>query len=145
MIRGIAHVAYQVRDLEASLDFYCRGLGLREAFRLYDEEGRTRIVYIQVAGDDFIELFPPRGEAPAAVPGRAPSFRHLSLEVDDMGRTLQELAARGVHPENPPRLGKDHNWQAWLVDPDGNRIELMQISPESPQHEAALAFPAPQG
>ena len=32
-----------------------------------------------------------------------------------------------------PNLGADHSWQAWLADPDGNRIELHQYTPESKQ------------
>lgn len=142
MITGIAHVAYAVDDLDRTLAFYCDGLGMREAFRLYDDDGQTRILYVQIRGLDFIEFFPRRpapASAPAPAPGRGPSFRHLSLAVDDMEATVAELARRGVHPEKPPQMGKDMNWQAWLVDPDGNRIELMQISPASPQNRAALA------
>jgi lactoylglutathione lyase len=36
----------------------------------------------------------------------------------------------------------DHNWQAWIDDPDGNAIELMQISPDSPQAAADKRFSA---
>ncbi len=132
MITGIGHAAFGVADLERSLAFYCQGLGLREAFRLYGERGETRIVYIQVAGADFIELFPDRSAAPAKG-----SYRHLCLVVDDMDRTLEDLGAQGITPLHPKQQGKDHNWQAWLVDPDGNRIELMEISPASPQWAAA--------
>ena len=140
MITGIGHAAYGVSNLERSLDFYCRGLGLREAFRLYNDRGETWIVYIQVRGLDFIELFPD-----GRVRGGAPSehaYRHLCLMVDDMDATLADLAARGVQADGPKRQGKDSNWQAWLTDPDGNRIELMQIMPESPQQGAANAHPA---
>lgn len=141
MITGIAHVAYAVDDLEATLHFYCTGLGMREAFRLYDDNGQTRILYVQVRGSDFIEFFPRRSSSapvPTPAPGRGPSFRHIALAVDDMEATLMELAHHGIQPEKPAQMGNDRNWQAWLVDPDGNRIELMEISPESPQHRAAV-------
>ena len=139
MITGIGHAAYGVANLERSLDFYCRGLGLREAFRLYNDRGETWIVYLQVRGLDFIELFPDprvRGGAPAEH-----AYRHLCLMVDDIQATLAELAGRGVTADGPARQGKDTNWQAWLTDPDGNRIELMQISAQSPQQAAADAHP----
>lgn len=137
MITGIGHAAYGVSDLEKSLDFYCRGLGLREAFRLFNDRGETWIVYVQVRGLDFIELFPDtrvRGGAPAEY-----AYRHLCLMVDDIQATLADLAGRGIRADGPARQGKDTNWQAWLTDPDGNRIELMQISSESPQQAAARA------
>ena len=139
MITGIGHAAYGVSDLERSLDFYCRGLGLREAFRLNNERGETWIVYLQVRGLDFLELFPDprvRGGAPAEH-----AYRHLCLMVDDMEATLADLAGRGIEPTGPAKQGRDTNWQAWLTDPDGNRIELMQISRESPQQAAADAHP----
>jgi lactoylglutathione lyase len=134
VIKGIGHAAFAVQDLERSLAFYCRGLGLREAFRLYDDRGRTWIVYLHIQGLDFLELFP-EPQRPAAT--GSPSYRHLCLLVDDLDETLRELAARGVQPDGPPRQGKDRNRQAWLTDPDGNRIELMEIAPDSPQQAAA--------
>ncbi len=143
MITGIGHVAYGVSDLERSLDFYCRGLGLREAFRLYNDRGEPWIVYLQVRGLDFIELFPdPRvgGATPGSPPG-AQAYRHLCLMVDDIQATLADLADRGVTADGPAKQGKDTNWQAWLTDPDRSRIELMQISRESPQQAAADAHP----
>jgi len=139
VVSGIGHAAFGCADLERTLDFYCRGIGLREAFRLYNDRGETWIVYVQVRGLDFIEFFPDprvRGGAPAEHP-----YRHLCLMVDDMDATLTDLAGRGVLADGPKRQGKDGNWQAWLTDPDGNRIELMQIMPDSPHQRAADAFP----
>jgi hypothetical protein len=34
------------------------------------------------------------------------------------------------------KMGSDHSWQAWLADPDGNRIELHAYTPESNQVKA---------
>ena len=141
MITGIGHAAYGVSDLERSLKWYVGGLGLREAFRLNNEKGETWIVYLQVCGGDFLELFPDA----RVQPGKAPAgtaYRHLCLEVDDLAATLADLEARGVRADGPPRVGRDHNSQAWLTDPDGNRIELMQIAPDSPQAAAAASPPA---
>lgn len=143
MITGIGHGAYGVADMERSLGFYCGGLGLREAFRLYNDDGETWIVYLHIGGPDFIELFPDPRVQGGPVP--AGSYRHLCLMVDDITATLAALAARGVHADRPPARGKDHNWQAWLTDPDGNRIELMQIAPESPQWAVSSGKPVPVG
>ena len=59
MLTGVGHTAFRVSDLTRSLDFYCGKLGLREAFRL-EREGRPSpwIVYLQVAENSFVELFP---------------------------------------------------------------------------------------
>jgi lactoylglutathione lyase len=142
MITGIGHVAFRVTDLDRALAFYCGVLGLREAFRL-DREGEPSpwIVYLQLAPGRFIELFS-HAEGAVAPRGRSAGYNHYCLEVDDMRVTLRELEARGLRGASEPTLGLDRNWQCWLTDPDGNRIELMQIMPGSPQAAAAAAWPS---
>lgn len=136
MITGIAHLAFRVSDLDRSLDFYCRQLGMREAFRL-DREGHPSpwIVYLRMAPGQFIELFPHR-EGPIPPQDPTYAYQHLCLSVDDMRATLEQLKERGLEITGEPRQGRDHNWQYWIADPDGNRIELMQMSPDSPQAAA---------
>lgn len=135
MITGIGHAAFAVQDLAASLRFYCDGLGLREAFRLFNDNGDVWIVYLQVDDRSFVELFP-GAEAPASPAGRAAGYRHLCLTVGDIHAAARELMARGIKTDGEPRQGKDGNWQLWTTDPDGNRIELMQIAPDSLQAKA---------
>lgn len=134
MITRIGHLAFGITDLDASLEFYVTQLGLSEAFRLHKDDGLLWIVYLYVGNGTFVELFP----GSATVP-QSGSYRHLCLEVDDMPATLAELRGRGMAIEGDAKQGKDHNWQYWLTDPDGNRIELMQLSPESPQRAAIQA------
>jgi catechol 2,3-dioxygenase-like lactoylglutathione lyase family enzyme len=136
VITGIGHVAFFISDLERSLDFYCNKLGFRKAFQL-DREGTPSpwIVYVQIAPGDFIELFPggQGGNEP-----RPLGYNHFCLLVDDLPATLKELEARGLPVPGGPTRGLDNNWQYWIKDPDGNPIELMQISTNSP-HAAADA------
>jgi len=138
MITSIGHVAFRITNLEQSLDFYCGKLGFREAFRL-DRAGEPSpwIVYIQVVPGQFIELFPGAGDE-GYRPGAAAGYNHFSLGVDDMEATLRELRTRGLETPGEATQGIDGNWQYWITDPDGNRIELMQIMPDSP-HAAADA------
>jgi len=70
--------------------------------------------------------------APGFAPGNK-SYMHLCLEVDDCFAAAKELEARGLDIWAKPKVGTDHNVQCWTRDPDGNLIEIMQISPESPQ------------
>lgn len=137
MITGIGHAAFRVRDLERSLHFYCELLGLQRAFDL-DRDGKPWITFLYVGNGQFLELFP-EPDTPEDFSGNRGSYRHLQLTVDDMQRTLADLDRRGMpRSTNPPRQGRDGNWQYWLTDPDGNRLELMQMMPGSP-HEQAMA------
>ena len=133
MITDIGHPAFACHDLDRSLDFYAR-LGIHEAFRLTRDDGSLMLIYLHVAGDRFIELFP---HGPQPTPDAKTSYRHLCLLTDDLRATVESLREQGVVIEREPLLGKDHNWQAWLRDPDGNQIELMQLAEESPQRQAA--------
>ena len=140
MITGISHNAYRVRDLDKSLAFYCGILGFKEGFRI-ERDGAIRIVYIVVNEDTFIELFP-NGEETVQIGPKSIGYAHVCLEVDDMLATLKELAGRGLEITGEPRLGGDGNSQYWITDPDGNRIELMQIAPDSRQMKAVAALKA---
>jgi len=133
MITGIGHIAIRVSDLGAALRFYRDGLGFEEAFRL-DRDGEGWLVYLQVAAGQFVELFP--GGEPAAGDAGEVGYMHLCLAVDDIQATVEELSERGVVFDGEPRLGLDGSWQVWTADPDGNRIELMQIMPDSLQARA---------
>ena len=95
------------------------------------------IVYIQIAPGRFIELFPGgHGENKLGQIG----YNHFCLLVEDMDATLKELAARGLPIDGKPIQGLDNNWQYWIQDPDGNRIELMQITADSPQAAADASW-----
>jgi len=133
MITDIGHAAFAAHDLDRSLAFYAQ-LGIREAFRLHREDGSLMLIYLHVAGDRFIEVFP---NGPPPDPDRKGSFMHLCLLVDDLHATVAQFRDAGVAIEREPKLGLDHNWQAWVRDPDGNSIELMQLVEDSPQRQAA--------
>jgi catechol 2,3-dioxygenase-like lactoylglutathione lyase family enzyme len=92
------------------------------------------LVYMRV-GDSktFIEVFPgmkPKGGAPL------PGNYHLGLIVKDLQATLRALQARGypVPPEafkQATKLLPDNTYNCFIQDPDGNKIELSQATPES--------------
>jgi lactoylglutathione lyase len=128
MITGLAHICFTVRDLDASEVFYRDRLGFKPAFDFVREDGRRSGLYLHVSGRTFIELF--QGEVTDDAP--AVSYKHICLEADDLKATVSELRAAGVAVTDP-EMGSDHSLQAWLADPDGNRIELHQYTPESKQ------------
>jgi lactoylglutathione lyase len=138
MITDIGHPAFAAHDLDRTLAFYAQ-LGIRESFRLHREDGSLMLVYLHVAGDRFIEVFP---NGPEPDPDRRSSFMHLCLLTDDLRATVERLRERGVGITREIQTGLDHNLQAWIADPDGNAIELMQLSEESPQRRTALAASA---
>jgi lactoylglutathione lyase len=133
MITDLGHTAFAAHDLDRTLAFYAR-LGINESFRLHHADGSLMLVYLHIAGDRFVEVFP---GGPPPDPNRTGSFMHLCLIADDLHATVEQLRAAGVVIDREPKLGLDHNWQAWISDPDGNKIELMQLVEDSPQRRVA--------
>ncbi|MFW5798566.1 MAG: VOC family protein [Planctomycetota bacterium] len=128
MITGLAHACYTASDLDASIDFYCNKLGLKKAFDFINDRGERFGVYIHVGGRSFIELFV--GEVTAS--GEGTPYRHICLEVDDINTTVDHLRKQGLDVTDP-KMGSDGSWQAWLADPDDNRIELHHYTERSRQ------------
>jgi lactoylglutathione lyase len=134
-ITGVGHIAIKVTDLDRSLDYYSTRLGFPEMLRLFNEDGTCWLVYLRITDDQYLEIFP------GAENDRAPGWNvngvnHTCLIIDDLDATVGRIEAAGITLLSPIKDGLDGNRQAWLEDPDGNRIELMEMSPGCLQLEA---------
>ena len=139
----IAHVALKVRDLDKSLDFYVNKLGFAEMMRLPKPDGSPGVwlVYLRITDDQYLELFPD-GQGDRA-PGRdVTAINHVCLGVADLDATLAQLERVGIPLSAPKKMAADLNWQAWIEDPDCNRIELMQMMPDCLQLAAIAGLKA---
>lgn len=132
MIKGIGHLAFNVEDMEKSLQFYCDAVGFEKAFELSDANGEPWIVYVQINEGQFVELFY-GGNKRVQIDKNTRGYNHLCLEVIDIYEIANYLKSKGITLDVEPKQGKDLNYQCWAKDPDGNRIEFMQMNPQSPQ------------
>ena len=139
-VSAITHVAIRVKDVERTLDFYTNKLGFAEMLRL-DRDGRLWLVYLRITDEQYLEVFP-EGEGERASEREAVGFNHMCLQVPDSEQTVLELDAAGVGLIRPKALGADGNWQCWIEDPDGHRIELMQMAADSMQAQAIARLKA---
>ena len=100
-------------------------------------DGRTSIVYHQIGEELFLELFPGGDGNPVPGPD-VTGVNHLSLTVADIDKAEKDLAAIGIplmQPRNNAR-GIDGNRGMWIADPDGHRIEIMEMAPDCIQYRA---------
>jgi lactoylglutathione lyase len=137
------HVNLRVTDVAASIDFYVNMLGFKEMFRLNNDKGELGIVYLQIDGLTFIELSP-RAKVRGVFPPELVGYNHLCLHVDDIEQAMEELRQKGYPIEGTWKQGRDGNRQYWITDPDGLRIELMQLNPEGEQMKAVRRLAAEQ-
>ncbi len=121
------HTMVRVSNLEASLDFYCRKLGLVERRRTENEKGRFTLVFL-AAPDDTADSAPlvelTYNWDPETLSG-ARNFGHLAYSVANIYETCQRLADAGVTINRPPRDGR----MAFVRSPDGISIELPPAEP----------------
>jgi lactoylglutathione lyase len=134
-IKAIAHWALRVSDLDHSLVFYRDTLGFDEMMRLHHENGDIWLVYLRVTNSQFVELFP-NGTGTRAPEKDATAMNHICLQVDSVDIAADALRKIGVKLTTEPKRGLDGNMQCWFDDPDGNRIELMQMLPGNMQELA---------
>jgi catechol 2,3-dioxygenase-like lactoylglutathione lyase family enzyme len=130
---GLAHTAYDTAQMDVMVDFYCNKLGFKHAFTLTDDNGTPRIQYIKIADNSFIELF---YATPEKIKNGDNRYHHLCIRVNDINATADYLKSKDIVITHGPTVGRDKNSQCWCADPDGNKIEFMCISPESPQANA---------
>ncbi len=135
-VKSLGHVALKVKDLARSLAFYRDTLGFAELMRLHHDDGRLMLVYLRLTDNQFIEIFPD-GEGDCAPGWNVNAINHFCFEVEDMRATEKALHERDIAFLHHPKIGPDGNWQCWISDPDGNRIEFMQMMPGCMQ-EAAI-------
>ena len=120
------HTMVRVRDLEASLRFYCEGLGLRETRRAENAQGRYTLVFVAAdeTPDAEIELTYNWPDACGDTEdyGSARNFGHLAFRVADIYASCERLQAMGYTINRPPRDGH----MAFVRSPDLISIELLQ-------------------
>ena len=127
------HVAFRVRDFQASIEWYGKAFGATEAFRANKEDGTPQLVYLELAPGQFVELFPD-GKNVIEQPKDPIGYGHFCLVVEDLEAALGHLKGLGVEPTMAPRTGRAGQKLTFIADLDGNRIELMEIPAGSPIH-----------
>ena len=131
------HTMVRVKDLEASLDFYCQQLGLIEMYRFDNENGRFTLVFLAAPDDQEAAL---ENKAPLVEltynwdtqeysGGR--NFGHLAYQVDDIYETCQRIMDAGTVINRPPRDGH----MAFIRSPENISIELLQKGQALPPAE----------
>ncbi|MFQ5698003.1 MAG: VOC family protein [Myxococcota bacterium] len=130
------HTMVRVRDLDASLDFYCAKLGLKELRRHDVEAGRFTLVFLAAPGDEEAQVELTYNWDPAPLSGGR-NFGHLAYQVDDIYETCQRLMDAGVTIHRPPRDG----YMAFVRSPDAISIELLQKGGPLPPREPWKSLP----
>lgn len=127
MFTRLAHINIGATDLAASERFYTEVLGMEKAFD-FVKEGEPFGFYVKAGNTTFIEVFiqnePPTSDIML--------LKHFCLEVEDLDAVIETIRSRGWDVTDK-KQGVDQSWQAWVTDPSGVRIEIMQYTDNSSQ------------
>ncbi len=124
------HTMVRVTDVEASIRFYCEGLGLEETRRHDHEKGRFTLIFLRAPGDAGGEIELTHNWDPQTYSGGR-NFGHLAYSVNNIYETCQHLFEMGITINRPPRDGR----MAFVRSPDGISIELLQDGEALPAAE----------
>lgn len=126
MIYEFNHVGIFVRDLEAALTFYTELLGGEVVSRAFIPSSSTDCVYLQLASG-LIELLGPHDPGPNTVFG----LNHIGFMSDDLDTDYARITNAGHPPLVAPKVaGSGRGRLAFLADPNGVRVELLQRDEE---------------
>lgn len=125
------HTMIRVRDLDATLKFFCEGLGLKENRRMENEQGKYTLVFLSAPETPQAEIELTYNWGSEEDYSSARNFGHLAFRVDDIYATCERLQSMGYTINRPPRDGH----MAFVRSPDLISVELLQegnLPPKEP-------------
>ncbi|TXH34693.1 MAG: lactoylglutathione lyase [Rhodospirillaceae bacterium] len=126
----LAHTMIRVFDLDKSIDFYTRLLGMRLMRRKDYPSGEFTLAFVGYGNEDdnaVIELTHNWGQKEPYQLGTA--FGHMAIHVPDIYGVCRQLEKEGVKiPRAPGPMKHGGSVIAFIEDPDGYKIELIEAS-----------------
>ena len=123
------HVAFKVADVERSIQWYGEAFGAKLIYRVEASGERPELMFLEFAKGQCVELFS-GGKNLLPSPPDPIGYIHFCLVIENLEQALEHLAKMNVQPDRK-FIGRAQQRIAFISDPDGNSIELMEIPPES--------------
>jgi len=127
------HVGIAVKNFDESLNFYTKVMGFRVAFRFPSPDGKPTTTYFQINRDTFLEMAPASATLPEGI-------THIGIESEDIKGTIARLRQIGGTVEDVRVSGPTKALLSNVSDPNGIRLELIELTPESLHKKAELSW-----
>jgi lactoylglutathione lyase len=125
MVKKLLHTRLRVNDLERTVKFYEKALGLNVARRSISPRG-AQIVFLSTPNsDEEIEICQLPNSPAVQV---QPDLMHLAFAVDDMDKFAADLAGRGFKLSDGPTKTSSGAIIAFIDAPEGYEVELVQAA-----------------
>ena len=126
------HVGISVPNIDEAVTYYTQKMGYREAFRVNDEKGQPRLVYMQISKNTFLELNP-------VTPQRPAGFSHYGLHVENAAQAVTWFRSKGLKVTDTSK-SDTKAILANITDPYMGRIELTELPPDSMHYKAIQSW-----
>lgn len=123
------HVGINVPNIPEAITYYTQKMGYREAFRVNDDKGQPRLVYLHISRNTFLELGQANAQRPAG-------FTHYGLHVENAAAAVAKFRKSGAMVSDT-NTSDTKAILANITDPYMGRIELAELTPES-LHQKAI-------
>lgn len=124
------HTSIRTSNIEKSIDFYSKFFGMELSSRREIKETNAEIAFLQdpQGNGSILELTFYRKQANFTQPNYEDRlFDHLGFEVEDINQTIATMRKENVTISDEPfKLGPNGPIIAFIEDPDGTLIELIQ-------------------
>ena len=143
------HTMIRTSNLEKTIDFFCKKMGLIETRRLDNKNGKFTLVFL-CAPEDLIDNDStvksplieitynwPDSEGKTEKLSHGRNFGHLAFSVNNIYDYCEKLLKNGVTINRPPRDG----YMAFIKSPDGISIELLQAGEPLAKKEPWVSMP----
>ena len=122
------HVGINVPNIAEAVTYYAQKMGYREAFRVNDDKGQPRLVYLQISKNTFLELNQANAQRPAG-------FTHYGLQVENAAEAVARFRKSGATVSDT-NTSDTKAILANITDPYMGRIELAELTPDSLHYKA---------
>lgn len=119
------HVAFQVSDMDSSINFYTQKLGFKLNFRSKNEEEQEEYAFLEY-GNARLELIQDLKEEYKKPEIKKPYCPHLCLEVENMKQSIEKLKKNNICIIRGPLEIKDEETWVYFSDPDNNVLEYIR-------------------
>ena len=126
------HVGINVPSIAEAVTYYTQKMGYREAFRVNDDKGQPRLVYMQISKNTFLELNQANAQRPAG-------FTHYGLQVENAAQAVARFRKSGVTVTDT-NTSDTKAVLANITDPYMGRIELAELTPDSLHYKAIQSW-----
>src|SRR3990172_11957206 len=123
----ILHTMFRVGDLDRSIDFYTKVLGMKLLRRRDFPEGKFTLAFVGYGDESESAVLELTYNWGVGKYDLGTAFGHIAIEVEDAYRACEEVKSRGAKVAREPGPMKHGTTLiAFLEDPDGYKIELIQ-------------------